>query len=62
MRSSVLDPGSNRVDRARRFTAIAAELRIAPATLAIAWCLGNPQVSSVLRAVTSPIIRCQPTS
>jgi voltage-dependent potassium channel beta subunit len=52
LRRSVLDPQSNRVERARRFTAIAAELRIPPATLAIAWCLGNPRVSSVLLGAT----------
>ncbi|MGH8076881.1 MAG: aldo/keto reductase [Lysobacter sp.] len=37
-----------RVARARRFTAVAAELGVAPAPLAIAWCLRNPHVSSVI--------------
>ncbi|MHB8912927.1 MAG: aldo/keto reductase, partial [Lysobacter sp.] len=37
-----------RVARARRFTAVAADLGVAPAPLAIAWCLRNPHVSSVI--------------
>lgn len=37
-----------RVERARRFTAVAADLGVAPAALAIAWCLRNPHVSSVI--------------
>jgi voltage-dependent potassium channel beta subunit len=37
-----------RVDKARRFTAMANELGQAPAQLAIAWCLRNPHVSSVI--------------
>jgi voltage-dependent potassium channel beta subunit len=42
------DESTDRVDRARRFTALAAELGVAPAPLAIAWCLRNPHVSTVL--------------
>jgi len=52
LKRSVLDPQSGGVDRARRFSAIAAELRIAPATLAIAWCMRNTNVSSVLLGAT----------
>ena len=52
LRRGVLDPQAGGVDRARRFSAIAAELRIAPATLAIAWCLRNPNVSCVLLGAT----------
>lgn len=37
-----------RLSRARRFTALARELGVAPAPLAIAWCLRNPHVSSVI--------------
>jgi voltage-dependent potassium channel beta subunit len=37
-----------RVARARRLTAVGAELGVAPAQLAIAWCLRNPHVSSVI--------------
>src|SRR5690606_7393408 len=42
------DAGSDRVGRARRFCALAAELGVEPAPLAIAWCLTNPHVSTVL--------------
>jgi voltage-dependent potassium channel beta subunit len=53
LRHSVLgDAQSGRVDRARRFTAIAAQLGVAPAALAIAWCLRNPNVSCVLLGAT----------
>ncbi|WP_196484457.1 aldo/keto reductase, partial [Xanthomonas translucens] len=33
---------------ARRFTALAAAEGVAPAALAIAWCLRNPHVSTVI--------------
>lgn len=49
LQGSVLgDANGNRVARAGRFTALAAELGVAPAPLAIAWCLTNPHVSTVL--------------
>lgn len=37
-----------RADKVARFVAIADELGVAPAPLAIAWCLKNPNVSSVI--------------
>ena len=37
-----------RADKVRNFVAIARELDAAPAPLAIAWCLKNPNVSSVI--------------
>ncbi|MCF7222561.1 aldo/keto reductase [Marilutibacter chinensis] len=40
--------GEDRLQRVRRFTRVAAELDQAPAPLAIAWCLRNPHVSSVI--------------
>ena len=40
--------GSSRVTAAKRFTALAQELGVAPAPLAIAWCLRNPHVSTVM--------------
>lgn len=40
--------GDDRLPRARRFTALARELGVAPAAFAIAWCLRNPHVSSVI--------------
>src|SRR5690606_17620600 len=36
------------LDRARRFSALAGDLHVDPAALAIAWCLRNPHVSSVI--------------
>lgn len=45
--------GEARLERARRFTTIAAELGTAPAQLAIAWCLLNPHVSTVLLGASS---------
>jgi len=53
LRESLLgDPKERRVERARRFTAIAEELGVAPAPLAVAWCLRNPHVSSVILGAT----------
>src|SRR5690606_4952449 len=46
------DAASRRLERARAFTALAAELGAAPASLAIAWCLRNPRVSSVILGAT----------
>jgi voltage-dependent potassium channel beta subunit len=51
-RGAIGDPQARRLERARRFTAIAGELGIPPATLAIAWCLRNPNVSCVLLGAT----------
>lgn len=42
------DPAEDRLGKVRRFTALAAELGESPAQLAIAWCLRNPNVSSVI--------------
>jgi len=46
--------GEQRLQRARAFTALASELGAPPAPLAIAWCLTNPHVSSVLLGATRP--------
>ena len=48
LRERMADAGDDRLARARRFTALARELGHAPAALAIAWCLRNPHVSSVI--------------
>jgi aryl-alcohol dehydrogenase-like predicted oxidoreductase len=40
--------GRRRVEAVRRLAPIAAELGCSTAQLAIAWCLGNPDVSSVI--------------
>ena len=42
------DPKERRIERARKFTAVARELEVAAAPLAIAWCLRNPNVSTVM--------------
>ncbi|MEN1940020.1 aldo/keto reductase [Luteimonas sp. MJ246] len=42
------EAGEERLARARRFTALAAELGVRPSALAIAWCLRNPHVSTVI--------------
>jgi voltage-dependent potassium channel beta subunit len=42
------DADDQRLARARRFSAMATELGLRPAALAIAWCLRNPHVSSVI--------------
>lgn len=42
------DEASRRLPRARAFTRLAGELDASPAALAIAWCLRNPNVSSVI--------------
>jgi aryl-alcohol dehydrogenase-like predicted oxidoreductase len=52
LQRSVLDPAERRLERARAFTALARELDVAPAALAIAWCLRNPHVSSVILGAT----------
>ena len=42
------DAAEQRLDRVRAYTALASEMGHAPAQLAIAWCLRNPNVSSVI--------------
>ncbi|WP_269790170.1 aldo/keto reductase [Stenotrophomonas sp. Iso1] len=49
LQTSVLgEPADDRLGKVRRFSALAAELGESPAQLAIAWCLRNPNVSSVI--------------
>ncbi|GAB1596571.1 aldo/keto reductase [Lysobacter claricitrinus] len=42
------DESQRRLERARRFAEAAASIGHPPATLAVAWCLRNPHVSSVI--------------
>ena len=42
------EDGERRLERSRRFVAVAKELGVDPAPLAIAWCLRNPNVSTVI--------------
>jgi voltage-dependent potassium channel beta subunit len=46
--------GQARLERAKRFSALAAELGEKPAQLAIAWCLRNPNVSTVILGASRP--------
>jgi len=48
LRERTFAEGNTRPARAQTFSALAAELGAPPAPLAIAWCLSNPHVSSVL--------------
>ncbi|HAI59245.1 MAG TPA: aldo/keto reductase, partial [Xanthomonadaceae bacterium] len=48
------EAGAATVARVQRFTALAAELGVEAAPLAIAWCLTNPRVSSVILGATRP--------
>jgi len=53
LKDSVLgDAASRRLERARAFAALASELDVTPASLAIAWCMRNPNVSSVILGAT----------
>lgn len=54
LQRTVLGGEGERVERARRFVALAAELGMASAPLAIAWCLRNPHVSSVILGASRP--------
>ena len=48
------NPGEERLQRAHRFAVLAQELGATPAALAIAWCLRNPLVSSVILGASRP--------
>ena len=48
------EEGAATLARVQRFIAVANELGVEPAPLAIAWCLANPQVSSVILGATKP--------
>jgi voltage-dependent potassium channel beta subunit len=48
------EEGAATLARVQRFTSLAAELGIDPAPLAIAWCLRNPNVSSVILGAAKP--------
>ena len=51
-RRQSLELSRRRIERARRFSAIAQDLGVPPAPLAVAWCLRNPHVSTVMLGAT----------
>ncbi|MGH8084104.1 MAG: potassium channel beta subunit family protein [Lysobacter sp.] len=53
-RTIVGTESERRLQRTRKFTALAETLGVAPAPLAIAWCLRNPHVSSVILGASKP--------
>ena len=53
-RTIVGTESERRLARTRRFTELASSLGVAPAPLAIAWCLRNPHVSSVILGASEP--------
>ena len=53
-RTIVGTESERRLARTRRFTELATSLGVAPAPLAIAWCLRNPHVSSVILGASEP--------
>ena len=54
LQRTVLGSEGERLARARGFIDYAGEMGIAPAPLAIAWCLRNPHVSSVILGASRP--------
>ena len=55
LRKTIVGTESDRrLQRTRKFTALAESLGVAPAPLAIAWCLRNPHVSSVILGASRP--------
>ena len=48
------DEGRAAIGKARELAGVAADLGMTPAQLAIAWCLLNPQVSTVILGASKP--------
>src|SRR4029078_1166103 len=46
--------GPVRIEKARKLAAIAREIGVALSQLALAWCLRNPNVSTVMLGATKP--------
>ncbi|MFM7297423.1 MAG: aldo/keto reductase [Planctomycetota bacterium] len=47
--------GRDQIQKATQLASIAAELGATPSQLAIAWCLRNPHVSTVILGASSPV-------
>lgn len=54
LKDIVIGQDATRLPRCAAFVAIARELGVAPSALAIAWCLRNPDVSSVILGASRP--------
>jgi len=48
LREAILEQGGDRIEKVRRLAPIAADLGVSMAQLAVAWCLVNPHVSTVM--------------
>ncbi|WP_130619525.1 potassium channel beta subunit family protein [Dyella amyloliquefaciens] len=48
LREAILEQGGDRIDKVRRLAPIASDLGVSMAQLAVAWCLVNPHVSTVM--------------
>lgn len=48
------DEGKTRIEKVRKLSAVAEELGCTTAQLALAWCLKNPHVSTVITGATKP--------
>jgi len=52
LRDSVITP--ERVEKVKRLRSVAADLSCSTAQLALAWCLKNPNVSTVITGASRP--------
>ncbi|RAO77080.1 potassium channel beta subunit family protein [Dyella jiangningensis] len=48
LREAILEQGGDRIEKVRRLAPIASDLGVSMAQLAVAWCLVNPHVSTVM--------------
>ncbi|WP_201315502.1 aldo/keto reductase [Dyella sp. EPa41] len=48
LREAILEQGGGRIEKVRRLAPIASDLGVSMAQLAVAWCLVNPHVSTVM--------------
>lgn len=48
LREAILEQGGDRIEKVRRLVPIASDLGVSMAQLAVAWCLVNPHVSTVM--------------
>jgi voltage-dependent potassium channel beta subunit len=48
LREAILEQGGDRIEKVRRLVPVASDLGVSMAQLAVAWCLVNPHVSTVM--------------